>query len=1219
MAKETTDGLLIGILKELQELSAETKKLNRTNGKSNVPGNAGIMSSSNIKNLDAFGNSLQIISSAIIPLSKLSTKNIEDVGNNIKLLSTILSGIKFSDTNLKSIKNMMSAITSINQVFDGITDNFFKSFLKFSPLRAKVLGKQMAKFYKILFEQFEQEKFSDLLKNLGGKKDDYIGEKLTGFSKVIDSIMKIDTKNLLKLGLVLKMFPSDGGKNLAEFFRPILQIVNELPDGITNTKKTGILKLGDSSETSVEVNPKVGAFINIVQLITSITMGQIAKLVLMGKTLNEKGGENIGKFFAGIIDAILKNDEKGKRAETASKIIKSMTFLLMTLTISVVALTVLIAAVGFGKVVLGFITLGAVVGLAYGIMRLLSSDKFKERSKSSIYGALGIAALIGTLTISLLLLIAVAKKPVEQIAKGLVLFAGLIGATWLIMKILSSNSFKESSKESLISVGAIVLLLIGMSLAMLITISVGKHAGEILKGGLLVIGFTFASIFLIKVLAKVNKSTILKGLITTTGIALMITGLSLSMKLFAEYLQKMQGITLKGIIKGTSMMAAMIAGMVGLVHILSPLAVDPLFWAGFGMVEIISVMIASISGAMLLFTKLLHKINELKPEDIKNALIRITEKGGMIDALAQIVDSLGEFGLGAAIKTAIIGTSIRPVIKTISQFVDVVQKMASLKIADEWDKNGRATHYIQLKPEDFKTAATNLTEAFSDFLTNLSDGLSSFDLKSLAVLEVLFPRQSLASRLLTGKIPGIGDVIHLLGDFIKLIQNMASLNMPIEWDKNGNPSKYMRLTPDEFKKAAVNLSEAFSTFLSELATGLESLSPFAIAAMSVLGGPLGELLTGIGNVFNPIIQIAAGKIAVGNQVVDIDIKVMKQAAIDMVGVLQGMINPLITLAKSSKKIDHDELKTIFNDFTEITTIIAEALNKIKIDSFETNANNLVNGITSIINYIAAHTFEKTKGYAKNLKEVFNAVGDIFKYIHKDVKIDSINEQFKTSCEIIVAGFTAFSDYFGSDSAKVFDGEGGGLFSDPTCIAVIRSENFKTTMENTAGGLKAIKPYLSSTPKQIVDLANAIKQFDQELLQKDQERTKAMQSISTNFKDMSAAINKLNNSMAKSLDISKAFDVAKTLSLGNIVKTGANIVSAATHKVKDTVSDIFNPNKKEEEQKALEDQKQKDRQALANAISVAVSAALDAWAESHKDLTVQFNESPEKIFGEVYHN
>ena len=114
MAKETTDGLLTGILKELQELSAETKKLNRTNGKSNVPGNAGIMSSSNIKNLDAFGNSLQIISSAIIPLSKLSTKNIEDIGNNIKLLSTILSGIKFSDANLKSIKNMMSAITSIN-------------------------------------------------------------------------------------------------------------------------------------------------------------------------------------------------------------------------------------------------------------------------------------------------------------------------------------------------------------------------------------------------------------------------------------------------------------------------------------------------------------------------------------------------------------------------------------------------------------------------------------------------------------------------------------------------------------------------------------------------------------------------------------------------------------------------------------------------------------------------------------------------------------------------------------------------------------------------------------------------------------------------------------------------------------------------------------------------------------------------------------------------
>ena len=44
---------------------------------------------------------------------------------------------------------------------------------------------------------------------------------------------------------------------------------------------------------------------------------------------------------------------------------------------------------------------------------------------------------------------------------------------------------------------------------------------------------------------------------------------------------------------------------------------------------------------------------------------------------------------------------------------------------------------------------------------------------------------------------------------------------------------------------------------------------------------------------------------------------------------------------------------------------------------------------------------------------------------------------------------------------------------------------------------------------------------------------------------------------------------------------------------------------------------KDREEFANVIASAVSAALTAWSESHKDLTVQFSDSPEKIFGEVY--
>ena len=61
---------------------------------------------------------------------------------------------------------------------------------------------------------------------------------------------------------------------------------------------------------------------------------------------------------------------------------------------------------------------------------------------------------------------------------------------------------------------------------------------------------------------------------------------------------------------------------------------------------------------------------------------------------------------------------------------------------------------------------------------------------------------------------------------------------------------------------------------------------------------------------------------------------------------------------------------------------------------------------------------------------------------------------------------------------------------------------------------------------------------------------------------------------------------------------------------------LNDNKSEEHQKAKDEAKQKDREELAAIIGNAVSAALTAWSESHKELTVQFSDSPEKIFGEI---
>ncbi len=380
--------------------------------------------------------------------------------------------------------------------------------------------------------------------------------------------------------------------------------------------------------------------------------------------------------------------------------------------------------------------------------------------------------LIGGLTLTLALLILIAKTfDAKSIAIGAGLLIGIVALSFGIMYVLGSKKFKTIGKNALKGVGMVILLFLGMSLAMLINISVGKHAKEIAIGGAITVAFTLLSILLFKLLSKgLTKPTVINGLIGVAGIVLMITGVSLAMMLYAKFLKQMDGISIKGVLKGAAVTAAMIVGMIGLAHILSPLALDPLFWAGLAMVETISFMITSISGALLLFTKLLKDVKSMSEADIKSALSRIIEDGGMIDCLRTIIDKLDDFGIKSAIKVAAIGKSIRPVITAISQFVDVVQKMASLKIADEWDpKTGNPTHYLQLTPEAFKEAALNLTESFKSFLMNLSDGLKGFDLASIAIINLLFPRQGKLSKKITGEKPGIGAVIHMLSDFVDII------------------------------------------------------------------------------------------------------------------------------------------------------------------------------------------------------------------------------------------------------------------------------------------------------------------------------------------------------------------------------------------------------------------------------------------------------------------
>ena len=342
---------------------------------------------------------------------------------------------------------------------------------------------------------------------------------------------------------------------------------------------------------------------------------------------------------------------------------------------------------------------------------------------------------------------------------------------------------------------------------------------------------------------------------------------------------------------------------------------------------------------------------------------------------------------------------------------------------------------------------------------------------------------------------------------------------------------------------------------------------------------------------------------VGNQTVDITSSKLNQAAKDVVKVINTIITDLSAI---KNKIDFDDFEGAFACVDRIIEMIGKiATSEAAKDDFPKKINEiLMPGIRGIFSFLQSTKYiDKADSNANSFEDAMIDFVDGIIELER-IQMNSFNNEFEEHSTNLVNGLDKIVKYLNDTNFRK---------------AKSNSSVFIDAMKNTADGINHIKPFLSSTPKQIVDLANAMKQLDAELIAKEEQRTKAIQSVASNFKDMAEGVNQLNKAMAESMRLTRLYDQMKSVTSGNIIAKGVSAAVEGAGAVASKVKEALNDNKSEEQQKAKEEAKQKDREELAAVIGNAVSAALTAWSESHRDLTVQFSDSPEKIFGEVYHN
>lgn len=1216
MAKKSSEEYLAGILNLLDDVIKENKKAAKSVGASNVP-NVSIFAA-DAANIKVLGDSLKILSSAIEPLAKIPNNKIEAIAKNLTTLGQAIRSFGLDKEAFQAVGNMIGAFTQIHNTISSLSENFMQSILKFNPIKGRILGRILGRFY---------------------------GNVLKG----------------MRMGLV---------KNMVKIFKYI-----------------------PSTAEDPAFKSRVVNFGLMIGELLLIDKEKIMQLWFMGTMLGPRIGKAIGGFFKELIEKLTHGDPKGSKAAAAAKIILSISTLIGVLTLSLVALVLLFKNNDWQDLVGGGAMLIGVVALSLRIIKILGSPKFNREANKALKGTKQVLALIGGLIVSLIALVLLAKISTwEEIGKGAVILGGIvimaITITWLLGK------FNRKKNQALTGVGSILLLIGGLMVVALLVKNFAKDWKDISIGMGMMFVFTLASIALLWLLSTVAKSKtrMLNSLIGVGVIIALTVGMSFAMMAFIKYLNTVDekiGLNKEGWKKigtGAGMMGAIIGGVLGVVALLAAISLIPgakLFLAtGAVMLGAITGIIFAVTETVDNFVDLIERIHNLSQSDINDAVDKIIGKSGVNDegissddssllgALSSIITGMSQFSKKAIIKTGAIGIALKPLISSIADFVDVVQKMASLKIADEWDpKTGKVTHYLQLTPEAFKEAAKNLTESFTTFLTELSNGMAGFDIKSIAIIDILFPRQSKLSKKLTGEKPGIGSVIHMLGDFIDIIQKMASLSVPDKWDENGKPIGYKQLTAEQFGVAATTLSDAFGNFISKLGEGLKSVGLKSAIALEVLSGPLSDLLPGISSIMNPIMQIAAGKLQVGDKTYNINLENMQKAGGDVVSVIKSLIHPLSEL--KAKNIDKDDIMKVIDSFSYSLDAFGKFADSFVFKKeFESQAEYAKNGFTKFTEFLSNHDFSKLQAYAEDFEDMLDYIRDgIVPFVNK-IKINQFDEAFKDYCTNMINGFDVIANFINNEKFK-----GAGLLGDDIvsrsnnfekviknittgiktfmkdidmnnfgdnifveyCEAmkngfdkladfinnkkfdssrgndiVSRSNNFVKVMKNTAAGVKSIEPYLKTTPAQIVELANALKQLDEELLEKEERRTKAIQSVSSNFKDMATNIQMLNKSLNDSLKIMDKYNNLRTVS-SNIMQTkGAEAIVQATTQVKDTVKDAFasasNVN--------LNESNNQNLQNLSMMIASAITESLNNWSKQNKDITIKFDQSSKAIFGSV---
>lgn len=599
--------------------------------------------------------------------------------------------------------------------------------------------------------------------------------------------------------------------------------------------------------------------------ITLITKDLLIPIGQNGKEAGIGMGITLFIIVTLIFGTYILSNVDGKKAGYAILATAAMAFILLG--ISLITKDILIpigkmwpeALIGAG-VVLGIIAIFGTVLFLLGKF----ADKFAvELAIGAIIMTAVAVVMLATGTACLLF--AYEAKKIDELNKGGAVFLGaatMIGTLALMGAVMFGISKLEQFLPDTI-IGGIVMTAIGVLMditgaTLLLFAYEAKKVDDLNKGGAVFLGAaTMIGLFAIMgaVFTAIGALTPLLPLIIAGGAVLTVIGgimtvVSGVMVLFMKALSLVMVMNEQKMRETGKTAVALYEVMYDVIKAAAP---NPIQMAQAIAAGAFAPIIMAVFGVLTLTVMQMKYITEICDSKMIQTFSEIMlgkskskdDVNSVLGSMQAIVNAFSNFD-GTAM-ALIISMALRPILTTISDYIDIIMKVATMNYIAGYDDNGKPM-YEHLPATVFADAASAVTKGFTEFLKGLSDGFEKLDALSILGISLLMQVMD--------------PIMKQVNTFVDIVMKVATGTYIIGYDNNKKPI-FRKVTDTDFSKAATAISTQFNIFLQSLSDAFDKMSFKAMFAISTVGQVMEPVMDAVSKFVDTVIKVSTMQIVTG--------------------------------------------------------------------------------------------------------------------------------------------------------------------------------------------------------------------------------------------------------------------------------------------------------------------------------------------------------------------